>query len=110
MQYFTPEIHPKLTHVKGAVGFATSTVDGKMVASSSFYITLGDVESMDGKHGLFGVVAEGMDVLEKINNVFVDDSNRPFIDVRYVNLYSVKCLLILSTESHHPTKYLKNLS
>jgi peptidyl-prolyl cis-trans isomerase-like 4 len=82
MQHFQPEILPQLKHSKGSVGFSTQLVEGKMVASSSFYISMGATESLDGKQGLFGVVAEGLDVLEKINDVLCDNKNRPFVDVR----------------------------
>lgn len=82
MRYFQPEIHPKLKHKKGTVAFSTQLIDGKIGASSSFYISLSETESLDGKHGIFGCVAEGFDVLDKINETLCDDKNRPFIDIR----------------------------
>ena len=38
---------------------------------SQFYITLRDnIDYLDKKHTIFGQVVEGLDVLEKINDVF----------------------------------------
>jgi cyclophilin family peptidyl-prolyl cis-trans isomerase len=68
--------------MKGTVAFSSQMVDGKLVASSSFYISMGDTESLDGKHGIFGTVAEGLDVLDKINLTLCDDKQRPFIDIQ----------------------------
>ena len=58
------ELHKELTHVKGAVGMARGNDPNS--ASSQFYITLKDVHSIDGAYAIFGLVLEGMDVVEKI--------------------------------------------
>ena len=53
------------------------------IAGSQFLITLHeDLEYLDGKAAIFGKVVEGFDVLEKINEAFVDDSGRPLKDIR----------------------------
>lgn len=39
---------------------------------------------------VFGVVAEGEEVLMKINEAFVDEKNRPFKNIRWVSNY-FKC-------------------
>lgn len=50
---------------------------------SQFFITLADnIEYLDGKHAVFGHVVEGLDTLDKLNEVFTDQSGRPFKDVR----------------------------
>ena len=51
---------------------------------SQFFITMRaeDLEHLDGKHTIFGEVAEGFDVLDTINNLFCDEDGRPFQDVR----------------------------
>ena len=50
---------------------------------SQFFITLGDgIDYLDGKHAVFGHVVEGLETLEKLNEVFVDQESRPFKDVR----------------------------
>lgn len=50
---------------------------------SQFYITLTDnIEYLDGKHAVFGHVVEGLETLDKINDVFIGQEGRPFKDVR----------------------------
>lgn len=50
---------------------------------SQFFFTLADeIEYLDGKHAVFGHVVEGFDVLDKLNDVFVDQEGRPLKDVR----------------------------
>ncbi len=50
---------------------------------SQFFITLkDDIEYLDGKHAVFGHVVEGEEVLDKLNEVFVDKDGRPLKDIR----------------------------
>ena len=50
---------------------------------SQFYLTLGeDLYSLDEKHTIFGEVAEGLEVLEAINDVPCDDGGRPLQNIR----------------------------
>ena len=50
---------------------------------SQFFITLGDnIEYLDGKHAVFGHVVEGLETLDKLNEVFVDQGGRPLKDIR----------------------------
>ncbi|KAL0070166.1 Peptidyl-prolyl cis-trans isomerase-like 4 [Marasmius tenuissimus] len=50
---------------------------------SQFFLTLADnIEYLDGKHAVFGHVVEGLDTLDKLNDVFVDQDCRPLKDVR----------------------------
>ena len=60
------------------------SVDGeKGGCGSQFYITLADnIEYLDGKHAVFGHVVEGLETLDKVNDVFTDQEGRPFKDVR----------------------------
>ncbi|TPX31005.1 hypothetical protein SmJEL517_g05550 [Synchytrium microbalum] len=85
-RYFAPEIHPKLKHKnRGTVSIATAaTESGLPVAGSQFFITLSNepLDYLDGKHAVFGSVAEGFDVLDKLDEALVDDQNRPFRDIR----------------------------
>ncbi|KAK4398717.1 Peptidyl-prolyl cis-trans isomerase CYP59 [Sesamum angolense] len=48
-----------------------------------FYITLrDDLDYLDGKHTVFGEVAEGLDTLARINEAYVDEKNRPYKNIR----------------------------
>ena len=50
---------------------------------SQFYITLRNkVEHLDGKHSIFAVVAEGLDILDKMNVTMVDEGNAPYQNIR----------------------------
>ncbi|KAJ5565311.1 hypothetical protein N7513_001553 [Penicillium frequentans] len=78
---------PKLKHTeRGMVSMATvpATNDpDQRLAASQFLITLGDnLDYLDGKAAIFGRVVEGFDVLEKINDSFIDDRGRPLKDIR----------------------------
>ena len=84
---FPVQLDPKLKHIeRGTVSLATvpspSDPDERL-AASQFIITLGDnLEYLDGKAAVFGKVVEGFDVLEKINDSFIDDYGRPLKDIR----------------------------
>lgn len=62
---------------------------GPNTNASQFYITTrgDDLEYLDGKHTIFGEIAEGMEVLDKINELYVDKDNRPYQDVRIKHTY-----------------------
>jgi len=48
---------------------------GPDLNTSTFFITLTDQElpTLHGKHTIFGEVVEGLEVLEKLNKVYVDE-------------------------------------
>lgn len=86
-KYFPAEIHPKLKHKKrGTVSMAVAadaSVASGGVSGSQFFITLGDdLDYLDGKYTIFGEVAEGFDILDKINSTFCDENGRPYRDIR----------------------------
>ncbi|KAK0432825.1 cyclophilin-like domain-containing protein [Desarmillaria tabescens] len=86
-RYFTPELLPRLKHThKGTVSMAVAPgVQGgeQGGCGSQFFVTLSDnIDYLDGKHAVFGHVVEGMDTLDKLNDVFTDQSGRPLKDVR----------------------------
>jgi peptidyl-prolyl cis-trans isomerase-like 4 len=86
-RFFEDELRPQLTHCKkGVVGMASA---GPNLNASQFYITTrgDDLEYLDGKHTIFGEIAEGLDVLDKINELFVDKDYRPYQDVRIKHTY-----------------------
>lgn len=53
---------------------------------------MGDkVDSLDGKHTVFGIVTEGWDTIEKLNNTISDDNGVPYQDIRF-NWYNFFCI------------------
>jgi peptidyl-prolyl cis-trans isomerase-like 4 len=58
---------------------------GPDMNASQFFITLDDkeIKDLNKQHTMFGVVAEGLEVLEKINKAYCDPkSNRPYQNIR----------------------------
>jgi peptidyl-prolyl cis-trans isomerase-like 4 len=90
-KYFKHEHHETLKHERrgtvsmAALGGGGSDAQGfDLVNGSQFFITLGDnLDYLDGKHTVFGEIAEGWETLDKIENAFVDDDGRPLRDIRY---------------------------
>ena len=109
-RYFVPEIVPKLKHArKGTVSMAIAPSVGgdKGGCGSQFYITLADnIEYLDGKHAVFGHVVEGLETLDKVNDVFTDQEGRPFKDVR---IRHVVILGIMIEGMRHPVLMRKSV-
>lgn len=80
VRFVGSEIHPELNHSKtGTVAMASA---GENLSASQFYFTLrDDLDYLDGKHTVFGKVAEGFDTLTKINEAYLDAQGRPYINV-----------------------------
>ena len=81
-RFLQDEIDPSLTHARaGAVGMSNLNIPNS--AASQFYITTAPgLHSLDGSHTVFGHVAEGMAVLERINAAVVDERGRPTVHIR----------------------------
>ena len=83
--FFKSEILPKyLNNQKGLI--ATANI-GPDLNTSTFYITLtsNNLISLNKKHTIFGILTKGFDVLDKINDAYVDDNNRPFRNIRIIH-------------------------
>ncbi|CAE5960149.1 unnamed protein product [Arabidopsis arenosa] len=80
-RFFRDEIHLDLKHSKtGTVAMASG---GENLNASQFYFTLrDDLDYLDGKHTVFGEIAEGFDTLTRINEAYVDGKNRPYKNIR----------------------------
>ncbi|CAK7355464.1 unnamed protein product [Dovyalis caffra] len=85
-RFFSDEIHLDLKHSKtGTVAMASA---GENLNASQFYFTLrDDLDYLDGKHTVFGEVAEGLETLARINEAYVDEKNRPFKNIRIKHTY-----------------------
>ncbi|KAK9065513.1 hypothetical protein SSX86_014914 [Deinandra increscens subsp. villosa] len=85
-RFFQDEIHLDLKHAKkGTIAMASA---GENLNASQFYITLrDDLDYLDGKKTVFGEVAEGFETLDRINEAYVDDKNRPYKNIRIKHTY-----------------------
>ncbi|KAM6594820.1 hypothetical protein CsatA_002523 [Cannabis sativa] len=85
-RFFSDEIHLDLKHAKtGTVAMASG---GENLNASQFYFTLrDDLDYLDGKHTVFGEVAEGLETLARINEAYVDEKGRPYKNVRIKHTY-----------------------
>ncbi|KAM8846861.1 peptidyl-prolyl cis-trans isomerase-like 4 [Synchiropus picturatus] len=80
-RYFEMEKLPRIKHKKK--GTLSMVNNGSGQHGSQFLITCGEsLDYLDGVHTVFGEVSEGMDVLAKINEAFVDKDFVPFQDIR----------------------------
>ena len=62
-----------ISHVRGVISMARSSDYNS--ASSQFFIVQKDTTSLDGQYAAFGKVISGMDVVDKIAKVNVEDDN-----------------------------------
>ena len=83
--FFKSEILPKYqNNQKGLI--ATANI-GPDLNTSTFYITLtsNNLLSLNNKHTIFGILTKGFDVLDKINEAYVDETNRPYRNIRIIH-------------------------
>ncbi|MES1909446.1 MAG: hypothetical protein MHM6MM_002179 [Cercozoa sp. M6MM] len=76
---FNDEISRELRHV--GAGVLSMANAGRNTNRSQFFLTLAPTEHLDGKHTIFGRVADGMDVLDAIGSAETDENDRPRTDV-----------------------------
>ncbi|KAB5517111.1 hypothetical protein PHYPO_G00185650 [Pangasianodon hypophthalmus] len=80
-RFFDAEKAPRIKHKKK--GTVSMVNNGNEQHGSQFLITTGEnLDYLDGVHTVFGEVTEGMDVLAKINEAFVDKDFIPYQDIR----------------------------
>ena len=76
------ELPNKHSNVRGSVAMAKTSQPNS--ADSQFYINLGDNLRLDSNYSVFGKVAEGMDIVDRIGNVATDKNDKPLQDVTMV--------------------------
>ncbi|XP_074650643.1 peptidyl-prolyl cis-trans isomerase-like 4 [Tubulanus polymorphus] len=108
-KFFEAEVKPRIKHTKR--GMISMVNNGQDLHGSQFFITLADeLDYLDGVHTVFGEVAEGFDVLDKINETHCDQENRPFKDIRIYHTvilddpYDDPAGIVIPDRSPEPTK------
>ncbi|EFC43348.1 predicted protein, partial [Naegleria gruberi] len=81
---FKDEISPKLRH--DTIGTLSMANKGPNTNSSQFFITFKETPHLDNKHTVFGKLVGGLKLLQKIENIPVDDEDKPLEDVQIENI------------------------
>ena len=74
-------------NLRGTISMANT---GKPnTGGSQFFINLVDNEHLNGKHPVFGVVVEGMEVVDKIGKTKTDSFDRPIEEIKIIKATTV---------------------
>ncbi|KAJ6245589.1 peptidyl-prolyl cis-trans isomerase-like 4 [Anaeramoeba flamelloides] len=84
-RYFEDHFSPKLKHNKR--GIVTMVNKGPNQNGSQFAITVRgtDLEHLDNKNMIIGIVEEGIDIVENISEAVTDEKGRPYENIRILN-------------------------
>ena len=91
-----------LSHTRGVISMARRGDPYFNSAGSQFFIVHEDSIFLDGSYAAFGMVLEGMDVVDRIAGVAVNSNNKPYEDV------VIKTITIQGPEFPEPDHYPAN--
>ena len=92
---FTLKAEIGAPHVRGSVGLAHPQ-DEPDQGNSQFYICLTPMPKLNGRYTVFGQVVEGMETVEKISKVPIDENGRPLKKVVMKRVYIDRRVVALS--------------
>ncbi|QED37414.1 peptidylprolyl isomerase [Antarcticibacterium arcticum] len=85
---FPDEIVDSLTH--NSKGYLSMANAGPGTNGSQFFITLAETPWLDGRHTIFGKIAEGQDVVDKIGQMETGPQDRPVKEVIIENVNIIR--------------------
>ena len=80
---FKDEFDDRLSH--GERGVLAMANAGSHTNRDQFYITFGSASHLDRKHSVFGRVIDGFDVLDTMESIPTDKTDRPIHDIKILN-------------------------
>ncbi len=91
-------VENNLKNTRGVLAMARSTNPNS--ASSQFFINTKDNTHLDGQYATFGMVTEGMDVVDAISKVQTDANDRPLTEVviEKIRIEKINTELITTTD------------
>jgi peptidyl-prolyl cis-trans isomerase-like 4 len=99
---------------KGLIGTANRGPDQN---DSDFFVTLTDnrLDTIEGKHTIFGEIVDGLEVLDKINQCLLDNTNKPLMHISIFHTYVIDDPFpdpeeFVEPASPEPEQYLQNIS
>ena len=78
-------------YVEHKVPFLLSMANaGPNTNGSQFFITTAATQWLDNKHTVFGRVFQGMDVVQGIEKVKCDKSDKPLMDIKIISILTME--------------------